>query len=352
MKRIGATLALVLALSLPAAATASPGSQAIAPTDPNPLLGQTWWVDHQWSVSWLDALRLQRQGQTGQAALIRKIAEQPQFVWYGKWAGASSPARRLRKDLNRFTEQAPGSVPLLVTMRLEGKKCGPGYPGGGARADATYRHWIRGFAAAVGERRAVIVFEPDALGTLECLARRRRGARLRTLAYGVGILSKLPNATVYLDAGASDWQGASRMARKLRAIGVSRVRGFALNATHQDWTSRNVACGTRLARILGGKHFVVNTSHNGNGPLHRRVWIDRASHLWRIENVWCNPPNSVLGSRPTTATGHPLVDAYLWIERPGYSNGPCNGGPTKVGAWWRAKALKMARGPLVRTEHP
>lgn len=96
--------------------------------------------------------------------------------------------------------------------------------------------------------------------------------------------------------------------------------------------------------MLGGKHFVINTSHNGNGPLHRKVWIDRAKRLWRIENVWCNPPNSVLGAPPTAATGNPLVDAYLWIERPGNSNGACNGGPAKVGAWWRAKALKMARG--------
>ena len=100
-------------------------------------------------------------------------------------------------------------MPQLVTMRHEGRECDQRYTGGGARADATYRSWIRGFAEAVGQRRVMIVFEPDALGTLECLARSRRKARLRTLAYGVDVLSKLPNATVYLDAGASDWQGAA-----------------------------------------------------------------------------------------------------------------------------------------------
>ncbi len=343
MQRFAAVIATALALCLVVVIPASADQRAIAPSDPNPLLGQTWWVDHQWSVSWQDALRLDSEGHTDQAALIRKIAEQPQFVWYGRWAGAATPTRRLRKDLDRFAQQAPGSVPLLVTMRHEGTQCRPGYLGGGARADATYRQWIRGFAAGVGERRVVIVFEPDSLGTLECLATRRRGARLRTLAYGVDVLSKLPNATVYLDAGASDWQGASRMARKLRAIGVSKVRGFALNATHQDWTSRNIAYGAKVARTLGGKHFVINTSHNGSGPLHRKVWIDRARHRWRVANVWCNPPNSALGRRPTTSTGHRLVDAYLWIERPGYSNGACNGGPARVGAWWRTRALKMAR---------
>ncbi len=227
-------------------------------------------------------------------------------------------------------------------MRHEGKQCSPDYTGGGAHADALYRRWIRGFAGAVGQHRVVIVFEPDALGTLECLSKKRRPARLRTLAYGVDVLSRLPNATVYLDAGASDWQGASRMAPKLRAIGIAKVRGFALNATHQDFTAKNVAYGKALSRLVGGKHFVINTSHNGNGPLHRKVWIDRAKHLWRVENTWCNPPNSALGARPTAVTGSALVDAFLWIERPGYSNGACNGGPARVGAWWRARALTLA----------
>ena len=90
------------------------------------------------------------------------------------------------------------------------------------------------------------------------------------------------------------------MAPKLRAIGVAKVRGFALNATHQDWTNRNAAYGARLSRLVGGKHFVINTSHNGNGPSHRRVWVNRRrKHLWRIENEWCNPPKAVLGERPT-----------------------------------------------------
>ena len=58
---------------------------------------------------------------------------------------------------------------------------------------------------------------------------------------------------------------------------------------------------------MGGKHFIVNTSHNGNGPLYR------GDHT-----IWCNPPNAAAGELPTTNTGHPKADAYLWVERPGY----------------------------------
>ena len=57
----------------------------------------------------------------------------------------------------------------------------------------------------------------------------------------------------------------------------------------------------------------------------------------------CNPPNVAAGARPTTKTDHPKVDAYMWVERPGYSNGACNGGPKRVGSWWMSRALQMVR---------
>jgi cellulase/cellobiase CelA1 len=38
-----------------------------------------------------------------------------------------------------------------------------------------------------------------------------------------------------------------------------------------------------------------------------------------------------------------LVDGFLWIGRPGYSGGSCEGGPLPIGTWWREHALKLAR---------
>ena len=75
----------------------------------------------------------------------------------------------------------------------------------------------------------VIAFEPDSLGTIDCLTRSRRFARMRLLRYGVDVLSQLPNATIYLEGGASDWEPAKRTAWQLRSIGIAKVRGFMLN---------------------------------------------------------------------------------------------------------------------------
>jgi endoglucanase len=86
--------------------------------------------------------------------------------------------------------------------------------------------------------------------------------------------------------------------------------------------------GDRLARLLGRKHYVIDTSRNGLGPA-------------TGEEYWCNPPGRALGQRPTTNTTSSLADAYLWVKLPGESDGTCKGGP-RSGTWWPEYALGLA----------
>ena len=83
---------------------------------------------------------------------------------------------------------------------------------------------------------------------------------------------------------------------------------------------------------MGGKHFIVNTAENGRGPVH----YNRGG---RRINVWCNPSLRGLGPAPTTQTSNPKVDAYLWINRPGFAQ-ICQGRPI---AWFVPRALTYAR---------
>jgi len=119
----------------------------------------------------------------------------------------------------------------------------------------------------------------------------------------------------------------------LRAVGIAKVRGFMLNATHYDWTNNNIRFGLEVSRRTGGKHFVINTAENGRGPIHYRLSNGR-----RI-NVWCNPGLRGLGPRPTTNTSNPMADAYLWINRPGFAQS-CQHRPI---AWYPERALTYAR---------
>jgi len=316
-------------------ALAASDPRAVDPLAQNPLRGQRWYVDPR-EPAWRSYVGYRRRGERAKAALMWRVAREPRFRWFGRWTGPDTRSN-VQTFLRCVAAVQPGAVPLMVVMRHQGRGCSPDYTAGGAAEDAATRAWYDEFAAAVAGARVVIGFEPDSLGTLDCLAPERRTDRLATLAYGVDVLSRLPNATIYLEAGAADWEPAARTAGQLRRIGIDKVRGFMVNVTHHAWTRASIRHGLAISQRVGGKPFIVNTSYNGRGPFHLRGQGRR-----RI-NVWCNPPRRGLGISPTTRTGHPNVDAFMWINRPGYSAGACNGGPLPVGAWWPERALMYAR---------
>jgi endoglucanase len=322
-------LALLLMVAAPApSAAATANSRGVAAQSVNPLEGLRFYVDQD-SPSWLQWEAYQRAGQTANADLIGKIAREPRALWLGQFTRPNF-AVKVRRLIDPARER--GEVPIFTVLRAEATQCNEGYTGGGPAEDARTRAWYDDLARVIGDDRVVIAFEPDSLGTIDCLTPSRRDDRLRLLAHGVSALSKLPNATVYLEAGASDWESAARTAKQLRAIGISKVRGFMLNATHYDWTAANIQHGLDISRRVGGKTFIINTAENGRGPV-----FYRSGH--RRINVWCNPGLRGLGPAPTTETSHPKVDAYLWINRPGYAQS-CQGRPI---AWYPPRALAYAR---------
>jgi endoglucanase len=327
-------LALIATALLPAAASAD--SRGVSPADPNPLAGLAFYNDPE-SPSMQAWRHLQRTGQTAQADLIWRIASQPKALWLGRFTRPNF-AVKVRRLID--PAKARGEVPVFTVLRAQSTGCGPDYQGGGPAEDRATMAWYDDLARVIGDDRVVIGFEPDSLGTIDCHARSRRDDRLRVLAHGVDVLSKLPNATVYIEAGASDWESPARTANLLRKVGIAKVRGFMLNVTHYDWTGANIQHGLEISRMTGGKHFIINTAENGRGPVHYRKWIDRSRHIWRRITVWCNPGLRGLGPAPTTQTSHPdKVDAYLWINRPGYAQS-CQGRPI---AWFLPRALTLAR---------
>jgi endoglucanase len=334
MLRKQVILILLAAFLLPAAASAD--SRGVSPSDPNPLAGLTFYNDPE-SPSMQAWRHLQRSGRREQADQIWKIASQPKALWLGRFTRPNF-AVKVRRLID--PAKARGEVPVFTVLRAQSTGCGPDYQGGGPAEDRATMAWYDDLARVIGSDRAVIAFEPDSLGTIDCHARSRRDDRLRVLAHGVDVLSKLPNATVYIEAGASDWESPARTANLLRKVGIAKVRGFMLNVTHYDWTGENIEHGLEISRLTGGKHFIVNTAENGRGPVHYRKWIDRSRHIWRRITVWCNPGLRGLGPAPTTETSHPdKVDAYLWINRPGYAQS-CQGRPI---AWFLPRALTLAR---------
>jgi endoglucanase len=256
------------------------------------------------------------------AAYLTRIANEANAIWFGDWNRDVAGAVR---DVVR-TSAAAGALPVLVAYNIPQRDCGS-HSAGGAPDGPAYLAWIRDFARGLSGGRALVVLEPDATASLDCLSASARAERLDLLSQAVSLL-KAAGARVYVDAGHPFWRTAGEMAPVLRAAGVEAADGFALNVSNYHATGANVSYGESLSRLLGGARFVIDTSRNGIGT------ADPAD--------WCNAPGQALGERPRINPGPPLVDAYLWIKRPGESDGTCNGGPA-AGQWWAEYALGLAQ---------
>ena len=263
-----------------------------------------------------------------EAKLIGKIAEQPQASWFGNWSGD------IRTTVANYVNAAEraGQLAVLVAYNVPNRDCGQ-YSAGGAADSSAYGTWIRGFADGIGDRRAVVVLEPDAVPLLkQCLSEADQAKRLELIRDAVEVLEARPGVDVYIDAGHSNWVPADEMAARLKLAGVEKARGFALNVSNFEPDDRLIEYGKSVVAKLGiDAHFVIDSSRNGNGPAPSSV-----------NEFWCNPEGRALGRPPSGETGVAELDAFIWIKRPGESDGECKSGPP-AGQWFQARAVEMAR---------
>lgn len=323
-------LARLLAATLLLSAAASAGVQAgaVGPRDgdgsASTAPATAFWVDPD-SAAARQVTAWRRQGRTADAELIQRIAGRPQAVWlHSENPGPTARAVTLAATAARSTA-------VLVAYFIPHRDCGD-YSGGGAANAAEYRRWADELAAGIGDRAAYVIVEPDAVAQqIAGCAKADAGERYGLLAYAVNSLKALPHTKVYLDAGNSSWiPEEQRLVDPLRQSGIGGADGFAVNVSNFRTNAESSAYGHRIAAALGGaKHFVVDSSRNGNGP------------YTGGDEPWCNPPDRALGTPSTTATGDPALDAYLWVKRPGESDGTCRGGP-RAGEWWPEYALGLA----------
>ncbi|WP_418959196.1 glycoside hydrolase family 6 protein [Streptomyces tritici] len=301
-----------------------PGARTGAAAQPS--AGSPFWVDPD-SEAARQVRRYEAQGRAEDAKVLRRISERP----VADWPAHDDPVPDVTKVVRGA--KAAGRTAVLVAYNIPHRDCGM-YSAGGAPDAAAYRAWIDAFAGALGDASAIVVLEPDAVPHLVdgCTPARYQDERYELLAGAVDRLKRQPRTRVYLDAGNPAWiPDPARLVEPLRRAGVARADGFALNVSNFQTNDAVKGFGARLSALLDGAHYTVDTSRNGQGPLPG----DR-------DEAWCNPPGRALGTPPTDRTGDPLVDAYLWIKRPGESDGTCRGGPA-AGTWWPDYALGLAR---------
>ncbi|MGW0734099.1 glycoside hydrolase family 6 protein [Streptomyces sp. NPDC002851] len=299
--------------------TSGPVGQRPKATDP-------YWVNPDGNAA-RQVAAYEKDGKREDAALIKKIAEQP----VAEWIGTENPEQEAR-GFTQAAEKADRDA-LLVLYNIPHRDCGQ-FSKGGAPDGDSYRGFVDGVAKGIGDRHATVILEPDSLLHLvqQCTPKEFHEERYALLTEAVTKLKALKNTKVYLDGGNPGTGSPDAYYEPLKRAGIDKADGFAVNVSNFFTTEEATAFGKELSPKVGNKPFVIDTSRNGNGPY---TGGDEAER-------WCNPPGRALGEEPTTKTGDELVDAYLWIKRPGESDGECKGGP-KAGEWWPEYALKLAK---------
>lgn len=300
-------------------ARAAPPPHDPAMNTANPFAGVTLYVERASNAqAWIDTNVAFR---PADAAAMARIASQPQAEWLGDWN------MNIRQQANdRVTTIAnSGALPVFVAYDMPQRDCGL-YAAGGAASPEAYKTWIRELASGIGSRKAIVILEPDALANMDCLSAAEQNTRIGLLRDAVQVLKAQGNIAVYIDAGNTRWQPAATIASRLQSAGVANADGFALNVSNFQTNADNITYGDAISAMIGGKHYVFDTSRNGLGPKGEE---------------WCNPTGRGLGTAPTTRTGHVTVDAVLWIKAPGESDGTCGSAPA-AGLWWASYALDLA----------
>lgn len=310
------TLAAVVVVGT--AVTASPTSDVRLVSDGNPLAGAPFYVNPTSA-----AMRAAASADPPSPELT-SIANTPQAYWIVP-GGSAGTVGKYVGDAN-----AAGAIPVLSLYGIPHRDCGS-FAAGGMGSGADYRSWIDGIAAGVGASRVAIIVEPDALAMADCLSGDQRQERFDLIRYAVDTLTKDPNAAVYVDAGHLRWHSPDDMATRLNQAGVGHARGFSVNTANFFTTDDEIGYGEAISGLTNGSHYVIDTSRNGAGPAPDG------------DLNWCNPSGRALGAAPTTSTAGAHADAYLWIKRPGESDGSCGKGDPPAGTFVNQYAIDLAR---------
>jgi endoglucanase len=282
------------------------------------------------------------------AALLAKIALEPGANRFYMWNMMPDAEQRVASYMQQSQSEEPGSTVMVSTYSLAHSPCGST---ANATVEGEYENFINQVAEGIGNTRVIFFLEIDSLIGTSCLTASELAIREAELSYAVQRLEADPHVLVYLDAGAGDAQPITLEAQLLRASDVADAQGFFVNATHYDWTNDELAYGEDLSELLGGAHFIINTSDNGQGPLKPPHPVTEGTE------VLCNPINAGLGPLSVspggfaTQTGYQNLDGLLWFDNPGGSggNGPgCDTSQSLPDApgnavFWPAYAEMLAR---------
>src|SRR5215207_8080929 len=379
------TLLAALVASAPGFASAKPHASAARSLDSN----TQFYVAKPNHGAIEQIADLTSSGNKADANLIKEMIATPQAVWFTKGTPKS-----VQQDVKNTVQRADdkGTVPVLVAYNIPFRDCAQ-FSAGGATSVQEYQVWIDGFAAGIGNGKAVVILEPDSLGIIpwykqfrglpaeagdyewcqpaEAVEASAANERFTMLNYAVDTLIAHPNVSVYLDGTHSSWLGSGDAAHRLSQAGIERADGFFLNVSNYRLSEHLVKYGTWISKCLafatnpaswGLNHFDWCASqYYPAQPNDFSTW--GLTDQWYTDNVesqtwWYSPSllkhfvidTSRNGRGPWTPTAS-YPDAQDWCNPPGRGLGrqtTANTGNTLVDAYLWVKIPGESDGECTR----
>jgi endoglucanase len=304
------------------------------PTDGDPLQYVDWYVFGKASIAGQAAERY-RSSNPAWSKAFDVLADTPGSGSWRFWMWnqpTSSIAATVEKWMADAQESQPGTTVQLTMYNLVHSNVAP------SKIKGRYEHWISQFAQGLGNNRAVIYLEEDALITMPRISPAQRKVREAEIAYAVKALEQDPHVVVYIDAGASDTLITPKQyARMLKAADVAQAQGFFVNSTHHEWVTTEMHFGQEISRYLHGAHFVVQSGSAGRGP-----HLNPHPMTQGVEDL-CNPPGLGLGPLSWN-TGYKYVDGLLWFANVGFTaNVQCHDGAPGLAEFWPPYAYQIIK---------
>lgn len=265
---------------------------------------------------------------------LQRIATMAQARWIGSWANDDRVAAGAEDAY--LMAAAADRIGLIAYQGMRDYPCERAV----AEPDLAHAYRARTEALVSGlpasGAQVWFIIEPGLVADLGSCAGDPRGA---WLGEAVGIIADA-GGTVYIDAGVDGELAGEQLA----GVDLSRVAGFAIGTGAHVPDDEAAAQGDLLLSALAssgvdvsaqraldpgqpGLGFIVDSSRNG-APV--------------TDPEPCNPDGAALGKAPRLVDDGSALDAYVWIKRPGESDGRCNGGPD-VGQFHVGLALALAR---------
>lgn len=247
---------------------------------------------------------------------LQKIIEQPgQGMWISSFT--DNPYEEIdRLGRNVAEANSKGQVPVVISYFIKGRdhaenSAGGKFSKGGARSEAEWREYYKELSRQIGDGKAIVVMEPDALGHS---INDNSTDKVKLIREAVLYLKKNnPNVKIAIDIANSDWMRGKigKAVNMLEAAGIEFADYFTTNIAQFKKLDNEIDYVDKIVEALEdrgivGKKGIIDTARNGLGEGNGATF---------------NAKGVSLGHKPTFNTNQENVAAFMWLKTPGLWDG-------------------------------